>query len=78
MSVYTGVQNAYGCANLQNSTRAYEGMRRPCVTSYPPEKVPDTSIWKIYSSTIYVPYNSLQKTYERKNENPYAWTQPKE
>lgn len=76
MSLYTGVQNAYGCANLQNSTWSYEGMQRPCVVSYPPEKTQDTSLWKIYSSNFYSPYNSMQKTYQKAPNNPYAWYLP--
>lgn len=77
-SLYTGVQNAYGCANLKNSTWAYESMRRPCVVSYPPEKTPDTSLWKVYSSNFYSPYNSMQQTYQTAPNNPYVWYLPNE
>lgn len=77
MSCYTGIQGAYGCANLKNTPWAYEGMKRSCSTAYPPQVPPDTSLWKVYTSDIYVPYNTLGETYAKKNETVLSWSMPK-
>ena len=75
LNTYAGIQNAYGCANLKNSTWAYEGMKRSCTTAYPPSQAVDTSLWKTFTSDIYIPYNTMGKTYEAKNENKFLYSQ---
>ena len=71
MPYYTGVENAYGCASLSNTPTEYSGVKRSCVSMYPIETIPDTSIWKVYPSNMYSPYTSMNDTYNKNKKKTY-------